>query len=154
MNGQPQCLQKDMFAAPSAGFIPLVLEIRGIIVPPGRDAKNQNPEVPNCHIPSKKNSKMLITKTPHGKLLEKPFLITKPEYQEWTEKAVQHLELQLLSACATGSGEIQQVRSKQFAILSRLPADDSVNDLTEGSWKVELVKPGDEGALIEITRLS
>jgi hypothetical protein len=38
-------------------------------------------------------------------------------------------------------------------MLSRLPADDSVNDLPEGSWKVVRVAPGEEGAVITIQRL-
>jgi hypothetical protein len=43
--------------------------------------------------------------------------------------------------------------SKLLWILSRLPADDSVNDLPEGSWKVIRVPPDEEGAIITIERL-
>ena len=145
-----------MFSVPmEAGQPPLVLELRGIPVPPSKKAKaTRRAGPPNCHIPSKKNNKTWLTKLPNGKMLKRPLLITKPEYQQWTEKAIQRLELTLLSMCQTGSGETPPVRSRLFAILSQLPADDSVNDLTEGSWRVERCEPGREGATITITRLS
>lgn len=155
----PLSPQVDMFNPPTAVGQSLVLEIKHIAVPPNRTRKDQarktsRPIAPNYHVPSFKNSKMLIAKTPQGRPLEKPFLTTKPEFQEWMEKAVDSLESQCLSMCQTGSDGIQQVRSKLFAMLSLLPADDSVNDLVEGSWKVQLVPPGQEGALITLTRLS
>jgi hypothetical protein len=120
-------------------------------VPRGKGTKPT--KHPNCHIPSKKNNKMFVS-TVRGRPLKRPLLITKPEYQQWTEKAVQSLESQLLSMCQTESGEIQPGHLKLSAILSLLPADDSVNDLTEGSWKVDrTAKPGEEGATIVIERL-
>ncbi len=76
-----------------------------------------------------------------------------PEFQEWKEKAVQSLESQLLFLCQTEGDATQPVRSKLFAMLSRLPEDDSVNDLPEGSWKVVRVQPGEEGCEIRIERL-
>jgi len=108
---------------------------------------------PNFHIPSFKNSKRWITKLPNGRPLKRPLLITSPEFQEWMEKAIQSLESQLLIMCQTGSDGTQRVRSKLFAMLSRLPEDDSVNDLVSGSWTVVRVAPGEEGCRIEITRL-
>src|SRR5438445_259170 len=135
MTGKTPCSQRDIFETASAGFTPIVLELIGIPVPPGHKAKNQNPDVPNCHVPSKKNNKTWLTKLPNGKPLNRPLLITKPEYQQWTEKAIARLESILLSACQTADGGIQQVQSKLYAILSQLPADDSVRELTEGSWK-------------------
>lgn len=154
MNSTPQCSQRDMFGTPKDGFTPLTFEIKGIEVPRGKDAKPPSPNTPpNCHVPSKKNNKMWITKA-HGRPLKRPFLITKPEYQEWTEKALQRLESILLSKCQTASDGIQQVQSRLCAILSLLPADDSVKDLTEGSWKVQFVNPGEEGAEVTITRLT
>lgn len=149
----PTCSQKDLFAIQPAGSKQLTLTVKGIPVPQEKGAKPT--KHPNCHIPSKKNNKMWILKTPQGKPLKRPLLITKPEYQEWTEKAARHLESQLLSMCQTGSDGIQQVHSKLFAILSLLPEDDSVNDLVEGSWKVDhSANPGEEGATIVIERLT
>lgn len=153
MNSTPTSLQRDMFATAPAGFTPLVLEIKGIAVPPNKSRKDQarktsRPLPPNCHIPSFKNSKQIVM------MGKKPFLITKKEFKEWMEKVVQHLESTLLSVCQTGFDATPLVRLRLSAILSRLPADDSVNDLTAGSWKVETVSPGEEGALITITRLT
>lgn len=137
---------------------PLVLELRGIEVPANKSRKDKlrttdRPLAPNYHVPSFKNSKVLVAKDRNGRPLSTPFLITKPELARWMEMAVQSLESQLLSKCQIGSDGTQQVRSKLFAILSLLPEDDSVNDLVEGSWKVLLVPPGEEGALITIERL-
>lgn len=152
MNSPQQCSQTDLFAIRPVGSSRLVLVVKGIPVPQEKGSKPM--PHPNCHIPSKKNNKMWLLKTPQGKPLRRPLLITKPEYQEWTEKAVRSLESQLLSMCQTGSDGTQQVHSKLFAILSLLPADDSVNDLVEGSWKVDhSAKPGEEGATIVIERL-
>ncbi len=122
---------------------PIKLYIIGIPVPPSKKRKRPQ-KLPNCHIPSKKNNKMLTRRGP----------ITKPEYQEWTENAVQHLESQLLSRCQTASGETRLEPLKLSAILSQLPADDSVNDLTRGDWTVEMVDPGNEGAVVTIERLT
>ena len=156
MNSPSRLLQKDMFAPAPDGESPLVLYLKRIPAP--RNLK-QHPKTDtekladNFHIPSFKNAKRWITKLPNGKPLKRPFLITSPEFQEWMEKAVQSLESQLLSMCRTGSEGTPPEPSKLFAMLSRLPADDSVNDLPEGSWKVERVPPGEEGARIEIQRL-
>ena len=141
-------MQPDLFPK----LPPITLELIGIAVPP--DPKRKTPQkFPNCHIPSKKNGKRWLTKLPNGKPLKRPFLITKPEIQEWTEKAVQHLESQLLSECLTTGGEIQQALSKLSVICSQLPADDSVSDLPQGAWTVTFVPPGQEGAIITIERL-
>jgi len=130
---------------------PLVLTLIGIPVPPSKKRKTPQ-KFPNCHIPSIKNCKMWIT-TVRGRPLKRPMLISKPEYQEWREKAVAALESQLLSACLiTGEGT-QQALSRLSVICSQLPADDSVSDLPQGSWTVELVSPGNEGAIITLERL-
>ena len=131
---------------------PLILEIKGIPLPVSKDRKTPL-LVPNCHIPSIKNCKMWITKTPQGRPLKRPLLISKPAYQEWREKAIRALESDLLSRCRITGEETHKALSRLCAILSQLPADDSVNDLPQGSWTVELVPPGQEGAVIEITRL-
>lgn len=158
MKPEPLSPQADMFNPPTAVGRSLVLEIKGIAVPPNKTRKDHarttnRPLAPNYHIPSKKNCKTWLTKLPNGKPLKRPLLITKPEYQEWTEKVIQNLESTLLSECQTGSDATPQVRSKLFAILSLLFADDSVNDLKAGSWTVEMVPPGQEGCLVTITRL-
>lgn len=149
-------MQKDLFAVP-VQTEPLILTLKRIPAPRrlGKERKeSQIPLPPNYHIPSFKNSKQLITRTPRGKLLDRPLLITSPEYREWMAKAVASLESQLLSMCRTGAEETPPEHLKLFAMLSRLPADDSVNDLPEGSWKVERVTPGEEGAKIEIERIT
>jgi len=138
---------------------PLTLKLIGIPMPTKRSRSDQQrttsrPLPPNCHIPSLKNTKMWITKLPNGKPLKRPILITKPEHQEWKELAIQNLLSQLCSECQTGCDATPAVRSKLFAILSRLPEDDSVNDLREIHLRVEHVEPGQEGAVIEITRLN
>lgn len=153
MNLDHQCYQKDMWSPPTVGFTPLVLEIRGIAVPPNKSRKDNlrktnRVQPPNYHVPSFKNSKQIVMM---GKT---PFLITKKEFKEWMEKVVRHFESTLLSACQTGCDATPLAHSRLSAILSQLPADDSVNDLTEGSWKVEVVPPGSEGAKITITRLT
>lgn len=159
MNSTPQCSQKVLFALPTEVIqSPLVLELRGISVPPNKSRKDQVRKTdriipPNCHIPSFKNSKVVISKGPHGRPLERPFLITKPELAKWMEKAVRHLESTLLYMCQTESDVIPPERSTLSAMLSRLPEDDSVNDLTQGSWSVEMCEPGREGATITLTRL-
>ena len=149
--------QPDLFGSQTVPTEePLVLELRRIPAPRSLAQKlkpGNKPPPPNYHIPSFKNSKRWVTKLPNGKPLARPILITSPEFQQWMEKAVQSLESQLLSKCQTGEGETQLVRSKLFAMLSRLPADDSVNDLREGSWKVVRVPPGEEGATITLERL-
>lgn len=149
--------QKDMFAVPTAGSMRVVLRLRKIPAPRSLAQKREHPEkeLPdNFHIPSFKNSKRWITKLPNGKPLKRPLLITSPEFQEWMEKAVQSLESQLLSLCRTGPEGTPLERSKLFAMLSQLPADDSVNDLREGCWKVVRVQPGEEGCEIVIERLT
>lgn len=156
MKPEPLSPQVDMFNPPTEVGQSLVLHIKGIAIEPSkmRQKSRKTAAPPNYHIPSFKNSKRWVTKLPSGKPMDRPFLISSPEFQRWKEKAVQLLESTLLSKCQTGCDGIQQVRSRLFAILSLLPADDSVNDLTEGSWRVQLVPPGEEGAEITLTRLS
>ncbi len=141
-------MQPDLFPKPK----PLVLTLIGIPVPPSKKRKTPQ-KFPNCHIPSKKNSKMVLDKLPNGKRLDRAMVVMKPEIRAWIEKAEAHLEYQLLSACLTTGEEIQSALSKLSVILSQLPADDSVSDFPKGTWEVELVPPGQEGAIITIERL-
>lgn len=159
MNSTQPSQQKDLFAVPPAGPGRIVLTLKRLQMPRTPDQVKQakqtgrEPEA-NFHIPSFKNSKRWLTKLPNGKPLRRPLLITSPEFQDWMEKAVASIESQLLSLCQTGEDGIQQVRSKLFAMCWSMPADDSVNDLPEGSWKVVRVPPGEEGASIVIERLN
>jgi hypothetical protein len=131
---------------------PLTLEIRGIPMPVSKYRKTPL-QFPNCHIPSKKNSKMVLDKLPNGRRLDRAMVVMKPEIRAWIEKAEAHLESQLLSMCRTTEGETQSALSKLSVILSQLPADDSVNDFPQGTWKVQLCEPGNEGASVTIERL-
>lgn len=123
---------------------------------PRREAqkgKSSEPPKQNFHIPSFKNAKRWITQTPDGKPLKRPFLITSPEFQVWMDRAADDLGAQLLSMFQTTLDEIQREPSKLSQILSCMPSDDSVRELREGSWIVEPVVPGEEGAKIVIERL-
>ena len=114
---------------------PLVLEIKGLI-------------------PGKKNNKMLVTKTPWGKPLPHPLLITKPEYQKVLERITQSLRLQLLSACQTDCGGTLTASSLRSWILSRLPEDDAWTFIPKVTIQGELCGHGQEGATVVVTRLS
>ncbi len=145
-------MQTEMFKLP-----PLVLTIRGIPVPPSKGRKERKTTrkitlLPNCHIPSKKNSKMVLSEV-KGRKLKYPMLIMKPEIQKWIAMAEAHLESQLLSTCLTEGDAIQSALSKLSVILSQLPEDDSVNDMPVGTWQVRLCEPGNEGAVVVIERL-
>jgi len=150
LNTTTPSLQKDLFAVPPAGTNRIVLTLKKLQAPRSLNRQSETPAKPNYHIPSFKNSKRWVTKDPKGRPLKRPLLITSPAFQAWMEKAAASIESQLLSLCQTQSGVIPQERSKLFAMLSLLPADDSVNDLPEGSWKVVKVAPGEEGAEILI----
>jgi len=136
-----------------------VLEIKGIAVPANKSRRDQQrktnrPIPPNYHVPSFKNSKMLVTKGPKGQPLREPFLTTKPELARWMKLAVQSFESQLLSKCQTGFDATPLVLSRLSSIVSSLPEDDSVNDLRELHLTVVRVPPGEEGATIVIERLT
>lgn len=152
------CGQKDLFGLPGAGLTRLVLTIKKIQAPrtlaQKKRAKEGREIKVNFHIPSFKNAKHWITHDPKGNPLERPFLITSPEFQRWMEKAAALIESQLLSLCQTASGVIPVEQSKLYATCWLLPADDSCSDLPEGHWKVVRVPPGEEGAEIVIERLS
>lgn len=115
--------------------------------------KSAEPPKQNFHVPSFKNAKRWITQTPRGEPLKRPFLITSPEFQVWMDRAADDFVSQLLSMFATTLDGIQREPSKLSQILSCMPSDDSVRELVEGSWKVEHVPPGEEGAKIVIERL-
>lgn len=154
-------LQADLFSDPMVNTVnhvgPITLRIGKIQAPRTlaqiKKAKKGEPIKINFHVPSFKNAKHWITKTPQGKPLDRPFLITSPEFQKWMEKAAISLESQLLSWCQTTYGETLPARSRLLLILSLLPADDSVRELPAGSWEVKHVPPGEEGAIITLEKL-
>lgn len=148
----PPSEQKDLFSVPQAGQR-LELSLFGIPAPRMLGKKGAKRRPVHYHIPSFKNSKRWVTKLPNGKPLKRPLLITSPEFQQWMEKAAQSLESQCISKCQTGNDATPLVRSKLFAMLSQLPEDDSVHDLPEGAWTVEIVPPGQEGAVIVIEKI-
>lgn len=104
-------------------------------------------------IPSMKNNKMLITRNPRGKPLDRPLLITKPEYQKRMAEITESFVLQLLSAFQTESGETLTGCSLRSAIASFMPADDAWTHIPEIHLKAELCEPGQEGAVLVIERL-
>lgn len=105
------------------------------------------------HIVSYKNSKVLITKTPQGRPLDRPLLVTKGEYKKQMNRIVDAFVAQLLCAYQTAKEETGTALSLPFWIASSLPGDDSLTDIPEIHMTVEYVPEGDEGALIEIERL-
>jgi hypothetical protein len=129
--------QKDLFLTPLPASCsrPVTIELRGIVVP------------------SFKNNKILIAKSPSGKPLERPLLITKPENQKTMDKITDSIALQLLSAFRTDDGVTLTGRSLRCAIASCVPEDDCWTKVPEITIKGELCEPGNEGATIIIERL-
>lgn len=159
MNSQDCPAPKDLFQPDPPPTPPLpkpvTLYLKRHQAPRRMPKKGEKPTEPkqNFHIPSFKNSKVWLTHTPRGEPLKRPFLITAPEFQQWMDRASADLESQLLSTFQTTLDEIQREPSKLLQILSCIPPDDSVRELREGSWTVEAVPPGEEGAKIVLERL-
>lgn len=89
------------------------------------------------HIPAIKNSM---------------YAIVEPKNREWKKRCVQLLSSQLLSSIATtehGTVTPQCLRS----LIALLPRDDSWKDIPEIHIYAKKVPKGEEGAVIEITRL-
>jgi hypothetical protein len=127
--------QKDFFSVPVAPIIkPLVLEVKG-------------------SVPSFKNSKMLVTRGPHGRPLPRPMLVTKPEYQKRMSEIEESFVLQLLSAFRTEEGQTLTGSSLRCAIALSVPADDCWLMIPEIHIRGELCLPGQEGATVTIERI-
>lgn len=136
MNLNSPCSQGDLFLPrPEAGKNPLVLKIQGLI-------------------PGKKNNKMIVTKGPKGRPLPRPFLITKPEYQEALKKITESLRFQLLSAFRTPSGETLTGSNLRSLIAYSVPADDAWTHIPVLSIQGTLCEPGQESAIVIIQRLN
>ena len=123
-------MQDELFPKPP----PLVLTISG-------------------NIPSFKNHKVIVARTPQGKPLETPFLITRKDIAEKAERIVDDLCLQLLSAFQTSDGKTLTGASLRSAIALSMPADDSWRDIPIIQVRGELCEKGQEGATVTITRL-
>lgn len=104
-------------------------------------------------IPSFKNNKILITKGPKGRPLDRPLLITKPEYQKRMAEIVESFVCQLLSAFQTADGKTLTGCSLRSAIALSTPGDDAWTWVPEITIKGVLCAPGQEGASILIERL-
>lgn len=94
------------------------------------------------HTPSFKNSKMLT----RGRL------ITKPERQQWMERATRLIESQLHCMSETEGTGTQTVRSLLSSIALFGPFDDSVVWIPEIHVRVVRVTQ-DEGAIVEIEQI-
>lgn len=104
-------------------------------------------------IPSFKNNKILITKSPQGRPLDRPLLITNPEYQKIMQQMVESFVSQLRCAFQTEGGETLTGASLRSAIASSMPEDDCWTQVPDQRIRGELCRPGDEGATILIERL-
>ncbi len=124
-------LQPDLFQKPK----PVKLELKGLT------------------IPSFKNNKMLIVKSPNGKPLQRPLLITKPEFQQVMQRITDAFVLQLSSVFQTGDGLTLAANSIRSLIASSMPADDCWEQIPEIHVTAESCEPGSEGASIVIERL-
>jgi hypothetical protein len=131
----PPCAQKDMFPGRTGSGTSLRLEIKG-------------------KIPSFKNNKMVVTKSPQGKSLTRPLLITKPEFQKRMQEIVAALEYQLSCAFRTVAEPTLAGNSIQYWIVLSVPADDCWERIPIIAIECELCEPGQEGATLTITRLS
>lgn len=104
-------------------------------------------------IPSFKNNKMVIAKSPSGKPLDRPLLITKPEFQKVMEQIMASFESQLLSAFQTADGQTLAASSTRSLIALSVPDDDCWSRIPEIHVRAEYCQPGEEGAEILIERL-
>ena len=116
-------------------FKPVVLTITGLVVP------------------SFKNNKILIAKSPQGKPLDRPLMITKPEFQKIMGRMVASIASQLRCAFRTSDGATLTGASLRSAIALSVPENDCWTQVPEITIKAELCEKGQEGCTIEITRL-
>lgn len=104
-------------------------------------------------IPSFKNNKMVIAKTPQGKPLDRPLLITKPEFQKVMLAIMDSFESELRSDFQQDAAQTLAGNSIQSWIAWCVPADDCWELIPEIQVSGELCEPGQEGATIVIERL-
>ena len=130
---------------------PVRLEIRGLFT---IQTKHKGQRVTKrVTIPSFKNAKMVITKSPYGQLLKRPLVITKPEYQTVMQMMVDSFVSQLRSVFQTTTGQTLAGSSIRSWIALSMPLDDCWEKIPEIKIKCELCEPGNEGATITVERL-
>lgn len=98
------------------------------------------------HVPSFKNHKRIITRP-------NPRLMTRPEVQEWMDKAAASIESQLISLYQIAEAVTPTGQSLQSWIQSSMPLDDDLVwiGVPSGNWR--RVKPGEEGFEIIIEEI-
>ena len=101
------------------------------------------------HVIPFKNRKRAVMNRNTGKMRT----LTEPSVAQWMDRAVSSIESQLYSACQTTGDVTQQECLKQLRTFLSGLSDDSLREIPEGSWKVERVPKGQEGAVITITQL-
>jgi hypothetical protein len=95
------------------------------------------------NVPSMKNSKMLT----RGRL------ITDPKKQKWMDQAAESFASQLRSWFQTHGIEIPMAWQQPSSIATSWPLDDSVAWIGQLSVSWQRVNKGEEGAVIEFTKL-
>jgi hypothetical protein len=98
-------------------------------------------------IPSFKNSKMI------ARIKGRPALITAPRKAAIMELAIQSIESQLRCWLQTQGIETETGPIPPSRIASFMPLDDSLKWIPEHCVRLQRVKRGEEGAMINIERL-
>jgi hypothetical protein len=101
-------------------------------------------------VPNFKNSKMIITKSPKGKLLDRPLIITKPEYQKVMAAMIDSFAAQLLSVFQTRGGGTLTAQQRRSLIALSMPSDDCWTQMPDTRVTAQLCEPGQEGVSITV----
>lgn len=160
--------QKDLFSVPMAKNSfgpPIVLELKGIVIPFQKDHTTHYLR----GIPTFKNSKRVMAWLDKAKKLVtfmngfywvrqdtiriQNTLMTLPQHQKWMDQAILSIESRLRSVLQITDKKIQTVASARSWIASKVPLDDSWTWCPEIVLKSEKCEEGEEGATIVITRL-
>jgi hypothetical protein len=99
------------------------------------------------HVPSFKNKKRAILDRATGKMRT----LTEPDAARWMRRCEGSFASQLLSTYQTTEKGMPMVRSLRSWIACVMPRTDSVRHLIEFHVRVVPVRPGQEGARLEIT---
>ena len=94
------------------------------------------------HVPAFKNKKIIAGKR----------LITAPKCKKWMEEATDSIISQLKYLCQT-DGEETSTEPWQQSAIALLPQDDAWKFIPSITVKVKVVRKGDEGAVITLTKL-
>lgn len=112
-------------------------------------------EIRGFHIPSFKNSKMIlgIRKQPNGDWKGTPFIATKTDYKNQMKEITQSLLSQLISASQTiAEGTLTEPQARSL-IAWLMPQDDSRQWIPDLRVTCEKVDAGNEGATITVRRI-